>query len=97
MNSIGVRPEAYWRLVRGQAAGTTRVSLNARVLSRFSLVVPPGDVAIVFAVAVGAIRDRLVKGAAEMQLLASLRDTLLPKLVSGELRVTDTDRARTRY
>ena len=82
-----LKSDAYWQLVRGQAAGTTRVSLNAKVLSLFSLVVPPDAVASAFAVLVGALRDRLVKNATEMQLLAVLRDTLLPKLVSGELRV----------
>ncbi len=30
-----LRSDAYWQLVRGQATGTTRVSLNAKVLSRF--------------------------------------------------------------
>ena len=79
---------AYWQLVRGQAAGTTRVSLNARVLSLFPLVVPPDGVANAFGTVVGALRERLVQSAAEMQLLAELRDTLLPRLVSGELRVT---------
>ena len=83
-----IKSDAYWQLVRGQAAGTTRVSLNARVLSLFPLVVPSGGVASAFGAVVGAIRERLVQSAAEMQLLAGLRDTLLPRLVSGELRVT---------
>ena len=82
-----LKSEAYWRLVRGHAAGTTRVSLNAMVLSQFPLVVPPNGVANAFAVAVGALRDRMVQSATEMQLLAGLRDTLLPMLISGELRV----------
>ena len=82
-----LKSDAYWQLVRGQAAGTTRVSLNAQVLSRFPLVVPPKGVGSAFAAVVGALRDRLVQSATEMQLLACLRDTLLPKLVSGELRV----------
>ncbi|MCY4121570.1 MAG: hypothetical protein OXG72_11695, partial [Acidobacteria bacterium] len=84
---------SYWQLVRGQAAGTTRVSLNARVLSLFSLVVPPVGVASAFAAVVGALRERLVQSAAEMQLLGGLRDTLLPKLVSGELRIAGLEPA----
>ena len=82
-----LRSDAYWQLVRGQAAGTTRVSLNAKVLGLFPLVVPPNGVASAFARVVGALRDRLMQSATEMQLLADLRDTLLPKLVSGQLRV----------
>ena len=82
-----LKSDAYWQLVTGQAAGTTRVSLNARVLSQFPLVVPPDSVASAFAEAVGALRDRLVRSARETESLAALRDTLLPKLVSGELRL----------
>ena len=82
-----LKSDAYWQLVRGQAAGTTRVSLNAKVLGLFPLVVPPNGVASAFARVVGALRDRLMLSATEMQLLADLRDTLLPKLVSGQLLV----------
>ena len=96
-----LKSDAYWQLVTGQAAGTTRVSLNARVLSQFPLIVPPDSVATAFAEAVGALRDRLVRSAREMDSLAALRDTLLPKLVSGELRLRpsapalrDVDRTR---
>ena len=35
-----LRSDAYWELVTGRGAGTTRVSLNAKVLSEFPLVVP---------------------------------------------------------
>ncbi len=88
-----LKSDAYWQLVRGQAAGTTRVSLNARVLSLFPLVVPLDGVANAFRTVVGALRERLVQSAAEMQLLVGLRDTLLPRLVSGELRVTGLEPA----
>ncbi len=91
-----LKSDAYWELVRGQAAGTTRVSLNAKVLSLFPLVVPPADVASAFTVVVGGLRRRLVQSAREMQVLSDLRDTLLPKLVSGELRVTGLEPASVR-
>ncbi len=32
----------------------------------------------------------MAEGEREPRMLAALRDTLLPKLISGELRVTDT-------
>lgn len=82
-----LKSDAYWRLVRGHAAGTTRVSLNARVLSRLPLVVPPSSVASAFAAVIDVLRDRIVQSAKEMQLLVGVRDTLLPKLILGNLRV----------
>ena len=88
-----LKSDAYWHLVRGRATGTTRRSLNARVLSLFPLVVPPNALAGAFAGVVGALRDRLVTNVGEMELLAALRDTLLPKLISGEIHVDDAARA----
>ena len=82
----------YWQLVESRAAGTTRVSLNAKVLSEFPLVIPANPVADAFASQTGALRDRLVESASEIQKLAALRDLLLPKLMSGEIRVGDTDK-----
>ena len=82
-----LKSDAYWQLVKGQAGGTTRVSLNAKVLIMFPLVVPPDAVASAFAAVVGALRDRLVKSTTEMQSLAAMRDLLLPSLISGKLRV----------
>jgi type I restriction enzyme S subunit len=35
----------------------------------------------------------MIAGTHESRTLAALRDALLPKLVSGELRVKDTERA----
>ena len=83
---------AYWHLVHGRAAGTTRRSVNARVLSLFPLVIPRKAVACAFAVVVDALRNRLVTSVREMELLAALRDTLLPKLISGEIRVPNAER-----
>ena len=82
----------YWQLVESRAAGTSRVSLNAKVLSEFPLVIPANPVADAFASQTGALRDRLVESASEIQKLAALRDLLLPKLMSGEVRIPDADK-----
>jgi type I restriction enzyme, S subunit len=84
-----LRSRSYWELVKGRGAGTTRVSLNAQVLSSFPLVIPPRSVASAFAELVGCLRVRVVANASETQLLAAARDALLPKLISGELQVRD--------
>jgi type I restriction enzyme S subunit len=38
------------------------------------------------------LNDRIASTRAESRTLAALRDTLLPKLISGELRVNDAER-----
>ncbi|MCY3886089.1 MAG: restriction endonuclease subunit S [Chloroflexi bacterium] len=82
-----LRSDDYWGLVSGRGAGTTRVSLNAKVLSGFPLVVPPDPVLEAFAGQVGGLRDRVVANADEARTLAAQRDAMLPRLVSGEMRV----------
>ena len=79
------RSDKYWDLVLGRSAGTTRVSLNARVLSEFPLVVPSRSVSEAFEKHINSLRTRVVTNASESSILANIRDKLLPKLLSGRL------------
>ena len=57
-------------------------------------VVVPGKVALgAFEAAVRPIWDRLCANVREQGSLAATRDLLLPRLMSGELRVKDAERA----
>ena len=82
-----LRSDGYWEMVRGRGAGTTRTSLNARVLSEFSLAVPSEALTEIFTEEVDSLRKQVVANVEESRSLAAQRDALLPKLVSGELRV----------
>ena len=56
----------------------------------------PGDSVIeCFARVAKPLMERMAKNERESRTLVALRDTLLPKLISGELRVKDTKRALT--
>ena len=87
-----LRSDGYWELVASRHAGTTRASLNAQVLSAFQLIVPPGVVAKAFGRIVSTLRSKVTAAATESRTLAAIRDALLPKLLSGELRVNEADR-----
>ena len=63
------------------------MSLNAKVLSEFPIIVPSSPLLLVFAEQVEGFRNRGRAGIEESTTLAALRDTLLPRLVSGEVRV----------
>ena len=82
-----LRSDRYWELVSGRAAGTTRTSLNAKVLSRFPVVVPSIRIAAAFGKHIASLRSRVVACASESFTLLATRDLLLPKLISGELRL----------
>ncbi len=55
------------------------------------VVVPPVSLVEAFERAVAPVLERIRNNLFESHTLAALRDTLLPKLISGELRVKDVD------
>ena len=56
-------------------------------MARFPIVIPPEHVAEAFTAQIHTKVERLLSSVHENRTLAALRDTLLPKLISGELRV----------
>ena len=66
-------------------SGRQRVSPAA--LRGFLIVVPPGQLAGRFGEVVGPLFERARNGGHESRTLAAIRNTLLPKLMSGELRL----------
>jgi len=87
-----LRSPSYWDLVRARQAGTTRASLNAKVISDFPLLIPNRTVIEAFKTLIDPLRDKVVANVSESSSLAALRDTLLPKLISGEMRVPDAEK-----
>lgn len=85
------RSPAYWDLVLARGLGTTRTTLNAQVLRGFPLLLPPRSLVTAFDRHVGILRARLVSSVRESQVLATVRDALLPKLMSGDVRVQDAE------
>ncbi len=73
--------------------GTTGIKNFAFSLfsSTYRFVSPPFDVAAAFDELTGALFRRREAAASESDSLASMRDTLLPKLISGELRMEDVE------
>ncbi len=87
-NSIA-GPLAY---VEATESATTVIHLGKNDIDRFSAVVPTADVLGAFSQYCQPCYDRMVAAKRESRTLADLRDTLLPKLISGELRVKDAER-----
>jgi type I restriction enzyme S subunit len=61
--------------------------LGARAIPSFISVVPPVDIAKKFVERADPIFRLIDENAKQSRTLATLRDTLLPKLLSGELSV----------
>lgn len=85
-----LRSDQNWELVSGRAAGTTRTSLNAKVLSSFPVIVPSLQAAVIFGGKVASLRARVVANASESITLATKREVLLPKLMTGEVNISSS-------
>jgi len=74
-------------LVTGTSGSHQRVTPEG--LLSMSVIIPDKSVTQYFSKVVQPLLARIDRARQESQTLAALRDTLLPKLISGELRVKD--------
>ena len=74
--------------IKDISGGSTFAEISKKVFRPLPIVVPPKRILGVYDEASRSLYDRVVSNTKESVLLASLRDALLPKLVSGELRVS---------
>jgi type I restriction enzyme S subunit len=79
-------------LVSGYSNGTTVNMLPAAGVQQPAIVLPPSIFVQKFDEFARQVEARREEMVAESATLASLRDTLLPKLISGELRVKDAEK-----
>lgn len=75
-----------------RANGATFLELPRGRFRTLEVAPPRHDVLLEFDAKASAIHAKSAAAAAESRSLASLRDTLLPKLMSGELRVRDAEK-----
>lgn len=72
--------------IKERAGGTTFQEISKTNFRPILLVVPPSNLIDQFENFVRPIFERIVRNEQESRTLTSLRDTMLPKLVSGEIR-----------
>jgi len=72
---------------RFEAEGTVFGSIGKTGFHAIPCVMPPRDLVLAFERCLSPIDDRIEVNERESRTLVALRDTLLPKLISGELRV----------
>jgi type I restriction enzyme S subunit len=73
--------------IKARANGTTFMEISKSNFRPLPVVVPPPPVLDEFKRQVAPLHQRIVSNLQESRTLATLRDALLPKLLSGELRV----------
>ena len=83
----------YWNVrmavdqLQTRTHGTIFDTITRQTFKLVDTVIPPAKVANAFEGLVSTLMHRILRNLHEGQVLTDIRDTLLPKLVSGELRV----------
>ena len=86
------RSPPFLEAIDAHSVGSTRASLNTEILGRMRFVLPPASKQLHFESSVAHIWERMSASRRESETLGAIRDALLPKLISGELRVPDAER-----
>jgi type I restriction enzyme, S subunit len=73
-------------------SGTILDSLNVRNIPRLRTILPPASSLKAFERICRPLRARMEQNQEETMILAALRDALLPKLLSGEIRVKQAEK-----
>jgi type I restriction enzyme S subunit len=100
LKSNGLMSSAYllnWCLsnvqqFKDRASGTTFAEISKAAFRPIPLLVPSEQVARSFSDKAQALYERVVSNMRQSTLLAATRDALLPKLISGEIRITDAEK-----
>ena len=83
--------ETFINHTAAYATGTTVLHLDKNAVPSFRLALPTQQLVCLYSKKVGPILEHILINALENENLVVLRDTLLPKLISGELRVPDAE------
>lgn len=74
-----------------KAVGSAQQNISKAIVENVGVLIPPRSVAKAFEELVAPQFERCVANLEQCRTLASLRDALLPKLISGQLRVKDVN------
>lgn len=80
-----IRPELEF--VQSYKVGTTVSHLGKSDIDKFKVITPPAEIVKIFSGIVDSFHQQIIKLAKENLNLSALRDTLLPKLMDGEIAI----------
>lgn len=83
-----IRPELEF--VQSYKVGTTVSHLGKSDIDKFKVITPPAEIVKKFSCIVDSFHQQIIKLAKENLNLSALRDTLLPKLMAGEIKIRET-------
>ncbi|MCO5274273.1 MAG: restriction endonuclease subunit S [Flavobacteriales bacterium] len=85
--------KANMETVKGHANGSTFQEISKSAFKTIEFIIPPKERVEEFDQVVESLFDKVKSNQIQTQSLTKLRDTLLPKLMSGEVRVNESNSA----
>ena len=79
--------------IKGRANGSTFMEISKKAFRPIPVLVPTNDLVTAFTATTEALFARLTASEHQAQTLSTLRDTLLPRLISGQLRLPEAQAA----
>jgi len=92
-----LKSDLYADYVSRTKSGSVQASMNAKVIVGAELVIPPIKLREKYLEVILPLRKQLVANIRESCALATLRDALLPKLISGELEIKEVKKIMEEY
>ena len=90
---LGILLESIAGKITDMGHGSTgQTELKPSLVGAIQVAIPSRKIQSVFQNLVSPLRHKVTQNLSEFRTLAELRDTLLPKLISGEIRVKDAER-----
>lgn len=83
---------AFMEDIKGNANGSTFQEISKKNFRPIPVVVPPEPIRSAFDATVSPMLERIIANERESRTLAQTRDLLLPRLMSGELRVAEAEK-----
>jgi type I restriction enzyme S subunit len=75
--------------IKSRANGSTFMEISKKAFRPIPALVPPSAVVARFVEMANSLFDRLIENERQAKTLSTLRDTLLPRLISGQLRLPE--------
>jgi type I restriction enzyme S subunit len=82
-----LKSPAYAEYSAGAMSGSVQANMNARVIVAAELLMPPALILKAFTDTILPLRRQIVENLNQSRSLATIRDTLLPKFISGQVRI----------
>ena len=77
--------------IKNHANGSTFMEISKKAFRPLPALLPPPELVAEFSAVGNALFQRVVENERQAQTLATLRDTLLPRLISGQLRLPEAE------